>query len=209
MTPEVLRHLFEPFFTTKAPGHGTGLGLATVYGIVRQHGGWIEVESRPGEGATFRVHLPAAEPPPGGAVDGETRLAALPHGAGETVLLVEDDAGVRRTLRAWLERLGYRVVEAADAPAARAAWLATPGVALLLTDMVMPGGSSGAELLRQLRAERPGLPTVLMSGYSADLSATGLPADVGFLPKPCSPEELAAALRDGLSRRSAPRTPAR
>ena len=194
MEEATLRRLFEPFFTTKGPGHGTGLGLATVYGIVEQHRGWIEVESRPGAGARFRVHYPVAAAPP------EARPAAgtgrpPSSGAGQLVLLVEDAPAVRRTLRAWLERLGYQVVEAADGPEALERWRAERDrIRLVLSDVVMPRGMTGLELVRRLRAEAPDLPAVVMSGYSGDLVAGGRPEDVGFLAKPCGADTLAAAL---------------
>ncbi len=200
MDEATLRRLFEPFFTTKAPGVGTGLGLATAYGIVEQHRGFIEVESRPGAGARFLVHFPAAAPP---APAPRPEAAARPArpGQGELILLVEDDPGVRRAMRGWLERLGYAVEEAADGLEALARWQAgRDRIRLVLTDVVMPRGLSGLELVRRLRAEDPRLPAVVMSGYSADLVASGRPADVGFLAKPCSAETLAEALAGELAR---------
>ncbi|MBK9517927.1 MAG: response regulator [Anaeromyxobacter sp.] len=195
------RRIFEPFFTTKPHGQGSGLGLATAYGIVKQHGGWIEVVSRPGAGATFLVHYPAAEAPLVQAMTPVPQAAALPRGAGQRVLLAEDEPAVRRSLCSWLGRLGYQVTEAADGAAAEQAWRAEPGAFhLLLTDLVMPGGTSGLELVRRLRAEDPGLPALVMSGHGPDLAA-GLPTGVGFLPKPWAPEELARAIHRELRRR--------
>jgi two-component system, cell cycle sensor histidine kinase and response regulator CckA len=196
------RHIFEPFFTTKPAGHGTGLGLATVYGIVKQHGGFVEVESRIGAGTTFLVHFPLAP----GAAPGEQPPApeALVSGHGEAVLLVEDDPAVRRTLKGWLGRLGYRTVACADGPEALASWrerAGLGGIDLLLTDMVMPGGLSGLDLVALLRAEVPDLPVVVMTGYSAELAGSGLPEGTGFLPKPAEPLTLARTLRAELERR--------
>jgi len=201
------RRLFEPFFTTKAAGRGTGLGLATVYGIVKQHGGWIQVESRVGQGSTFRVHWPAARAV--AAAEEPVAPAGRPGGAapeavgrGERVLLVEDDPGVRRTLAGWLERLGFRVLACPDGPAGLARFAAEGGrVDILLSDMVLPGGLSGRQVVERLRAAAPGLPAVVMSGYSAELVAGGVPAGVGLVEKPCDPQTLARALRQALDDR--------
>lgn len=193
------RHIFEPFFTTKPPGQGTGLGLATVHGIVKQHGGFIEVESRVGEGTVFLVHFPAAAGPAGAArADSPT---PIPTGRGETVLLVEDDDAVRRMMEGWLARLGYPVLACRDGAEALARWSAEAGrFALLPTDMVMPGGISGRDLVQRLRAVAPELAVVVMSGYSAELAEGGLPEGTGFLPKPADPAALARALRRVLDR---------
>jgi PAS domain S-box-containing protein len=193
--PEALSHLFEPFYTTKPAGHGTGLGLSTVYGIVRQHGGFVEVESEPGRGAAFRVHLPAVE---GERAAGEEppRAEPLPRGD-ETVLLVEDEGPVRDVARAVLDRLGYRVLAAANGEEALALVARHPGpVDLLLTDVVLPG-PGGPEVAAAVRARRPACRVLFMSGYPENLAA-GL-AGVPFLPKPFSPETLARKIREVLA----------
>lgn len=193
---EVLPHIFEPFFTTKEVGRGTGLGLATVFGIVRQHEGWIDVTTAPGQGTTFHVMLPAMS---GEAASHAPSKREVPVAGGtETVLLVEDEAGVRRMARAALERYGYRVVEAASAAEALARWDEQAGaVDLLLTDLVMPGGMSGAELAAALRARAAGLRIVYSSGYSAEAVRRHLELDpgLGFLQKPYTSAELARTVR--------------
>jgi len=188
--------IFEPFFTTKGVGKGTGLGLATVYGIVHQHRGWVEVESQPGRGTTFRVFLPAREPAVT-AAHPESRPAGLVGGK-ETILLVEDEDNVRRAASLTLRRLGYQVLEAANGREAMAAWLTVrDSVDLLLTDMVMPGGLNGQELACRLREDKPSLRCLLMSGYSRDLlpEGHGTGDAVEFLAKPFESVQLAAKIR--------------
>jgi CheY-like chemotaxis protein len=168
IAPENLPRIFEPFFTTKEQGKGTGLGLATVYGIVKQHQGWVEVSSQVGTGTTFKVFLPAIAPP-------ATTAAAQPTGAAlcggtETILLVEDDLTVRMTTRRVLETHGYKVLEAGCGREALDIWKVKGGdIALLLTDMVMPEGLTGRDLADLLREQRAGLKVVFVSGYSADI----------------------------------------
>jgi hypothetical protein len=145
LSSEAKAHLFEPFFTTKEVGKGTGLGLATVYGIVRQSGGFIAVDSEPDRGTRFRIYLPRAEAPVAEAPRAPLALVSTTNGAG-TVLVVEDEAGVRHLARDVLRRSGYRVLEAADGAEALRLVAAQQGpIDLLLTDVVMPG-MSGAEL---------------------------------------------------------------
>jgi CheY-like chemotaxis protein len=201
MTPDVLAHLFEPFFTTKERGQGTGLGLATVYGIVEQSGGRISVESAPGHGTTFTLTFPVVlETPASIALD--EHVEQIP-GGGETVLVVEDQEEVRRAATEALQRHGYRVLEATDGTSALALLDAEPGpVHLLLTDVVMPH-MSGPELADRARREH-GVPRVLfMSGYTGDaVSRHGvLDARIDLLPKPFSPLQLLTRVRHSLDRR--------
>jgi PAS domain S-box-containing protein len=193
---EHLPHIFEPFFTTKEIGKGTGLGLATVHGIVEQHRGWIAVESRPGEGATFHIRLPCL--PEGVALGGSRPGAAWVCGGDETILVVEDEAAVRALVVKILETRGYHVLAASDGAEARALWrLHADAVDLLLTDLIMPGGVSGAQLAEQLQAEKPGLRVIYMSGYQGDTAARGLTLLEGrnFLQKPFDSAHLAEVVR--------------
>jgi two-component system cell cycle sensor histidine kinase/response regulator CckA len=191
MDDETRSHIFEPFFTTKDADEGTGLGLATVYGIVRQSGGFVWVESEIGRGTTFKVHLPAVEAP----VDDVRvrRPEALPAGMGRRVLLVEDDAPVRTVVRLMLEAHGLDVVEAAEGDAAlRLSDEAEPGTLdLLVTDTVLPG-PSGVELAARVRARHEGLRTLMMSGYSE--AAVALEPGTEFLAKPFTRADLSAKL---------------
>ncbi len=199
MSPEVLARIFDPFFTTKEVGKGTGLGLATVHGIVRQHAGWIEVASQVGHGSSFKVFLPVWE---GEAVVGPTaespRSCASESGAGETVLIVEDEAIVRESAKLTLERGGYRVFEAGDGPDALAVWERCPAhIDLLVTDMVMPHGVSGGALARVLQSRDPHLRALYTSGYSSEVIREDLRLTLGvnFLRKPYDPPALLKAVR--------------
>ena len=205
MSEETKQNVFEPFFTTKEQGAGTGLGLATVYGIVRQSGGWIDVLSTPGQGSKFRIFLPRVE----------TRAAADQPGAGtamdmsgeETVLLVEDQEEVRKYVVAILESYGYRVLEATDGDQASVIAQKHDGsIDLLLTDVIMPG-MNGKDLADQIRRSRPKLKVIFMSGYPADMIARRgvLEQDVAYLPKPFNPDSLATKVREVLSRPAHPR----
>ncbi|HXO29323.1 MAG TPA: response regulator [Thermoanaerobaculia bacterium] len=192
----VMAHLFEPFFTTKEEGKGTGLGLATVYGIVHQSGGRLEVESVPGEGASFAVYLPRTDEP---ATPASAATAAAGRGH-ETILVVEDEASIRSLAREILEGQGYAVLEAARADEAlRRAAEHTGPIHLLLTDVVMPG-RSGVELAQDLLARRPGLRVVYMSGY-ADRAVQADAPGVAFVQKPFDPSLLARRVRAMLDQR--------
>ena len=206
MDAETLGHLFEPFFTTKEKGKGTGLGLATVFGIVKQSGGYVDVASAPGAGTTFRVYLPRT--------DARTTSGARPPvfslSGWETVLLVEDEAAVRNLVRAVLERKGYVVLVAPDGAVALDLVDKHTGVIhVLLTDIVMPG-MSGRDLAAAVRARRPSIKVIFMSGYTADV-----PTDLGteggpvFLPKPFNEYALTSKLREVLDTPGPERSPTR
>jgi two-component system cell cycle sensor histidine kinase/response regulator CckA len=203
MTPEVRARIFEPFFTTKPEGEGTGLGLATVYGIVKQSGGNVWVYSEPGEGTTFRIYLPRVDGPREAPVVG---AKAVEHFQGtETILLAEDTESLRQVVRETLEEKGYRVLSAADGREALAVATAHPGdIHLLLTDVVMPN-MSGADLATALTAARPGLRVVYMSGYTdGALSHHGVLGDgVILIEKPFSSARLSRVVREALDGRPA------
>jgi len=197
MDASVRAHLFEPFFTTKEVGKGTGLGLATVYGIVKQSGGYISVYSEPGRGTSFKIYLPRIETPaatpPGPQKGGAAR-------GSETVLVVEDEPAVLTLSRRALEAQGYVVLAASDAAAALRVVERHGGtIHLLLTDVVMPG-LSGRELADRLVAQRPGIRVLYMSGYPGDavVQHGTLPSGSAFLQKPFSPDGLARKVRDVL-----------
>jgi PAS domain S-box-containing protein len=197
--PEVLPRIFEPFFTTKETGKGTGLGLATVYGIVSQHAGWLNVESQPGQGARFQVFFPAWQSNSAGTTPSDEKTDLC--GGTETILLVEDDPSVRLLTRAALERHGYQVVEAADGVEALKVWPThRDQVALLLTDLVMPSGISGLVLAEKLLQDKPRLKVIYCSGYSADIAGRPLDLRPGdhFMQKPYSPNQLLVTLRHSL-----------
>ena len=192
-------HLFEPFFTTKGPGKGTGLGLSTVYGIVKQSGGWIRVSSEVGKGTTFEIYLPRIDAEPAAAE--EKPIAAAEWGNNDTVLVVEDEEGVRGLATSVLESLGYRVLSAADGNEALALEAVAEGpIDLVLTDVVLPG-MTGKQLAERLKVLRPETRVLFTSGYSQDVIAHHgvLDRDVTYIAKPYSPDDLAAKVREVLS----------
>ena len=201
--PENLPRIFEPFFTTKEAGHGTGLGLAMVFGIVQQHKGWIELESTAGTGTCFRILLPAIAPV---AADAASRPAKTVSAGGgsETLLLVEDEPAVREFAVAVLRSHGYRVLQACSGVDALEVWKwHGPRIALLVTDLVLPDGLGGVELAARLRKERPALRVVLTSGYANGASGESFqpPTGMHFIGKPYKPQGLAQAVRDALDDR--------
>jgi CheY-like chemotaxis protein len=199
IAPEHLPHIFEPFFTTKEVGKGTGLGLAMVYSIVRQHRGWIEVNSELGKGTAFRISLPAAVAP---SAEPKTEFPDLKLPAGtETILVVEDESAVRMLVGNQLQRWGYNVLSAPNGIAALDVWKEHKDrIQLLLTDMIMPGGMTGRELAEKLRSEKPLLRVIYTSGYSTDIlgKASTLIDGFNFLQKPYQSAKLALAVRNSL-----------
>ena len=164
--------IFEPFFTTKEVGKGTGLGLATVYGIVKQHEGWIEVSSEVGKGSTFNVFFPASSAPVTASAP-ESALAAAVRGGQETILVVEDEPVLRDMAHLILQDCGYHVLEAGSGAEALRVWERNPdAIDLVLTDMVMPGGVSGRDLAVRLLANHPQLKVIFTSGYNVEEANT-------------------------------------
>jgi PAS domain S-box-containing protein len=199
MSEEVLAHVFEPFFTTKEVGKGTGLGLAQVYGFVKQSSGHVRIESRLGEGTTVRLYLPRAEG--AGAAAGMAPMRAQQYRGSETVLVVEDDHGVRDFAVSVLRELGYRVLEAPSGDLALGVIEATGGVDLLFTDVVMPGALNGADLARAALERRPELRVLFTSGYTTRLVEKDWPAQrADLLRKPYRSIDLAQRVRAALDR---------
>jgi signal transduction histidine kinase/response regulator RpfG family c-di-GMP phosphodiesterase len=198
IAPEHLPHIFEPFFTTKGPGKGTGLGLATVFGIVKQHQGWIEIDSEAKKGTTFRIYLPRSEQ----AVPGTAarRKASAILGGKETILLVEDEATVRLFFKRILEGKGYRILDAENGVAALDLWRQHPDIDLLVTDIVMPGGVSGRQLAESMRLTMPKLKVIYCSGYTDDMLGQDsvLRVNENFLEKPFDPDKLLQRVREYL-----------
>jgi CheY-like chemotaxis protein len=203
MSSETLARIFEPFFTTKEAGRGTGLGLATVYGTVKQSGGHISVSSELGRGTRFDILLPRAEGVP---VAETPRLLEASRGGGEAVLLVEDDGLVLEVNARALSALGYHVLPCRNGAEALERTRSHGGhIDLLVSDVVMPR-MSGPALARALEALRPGLRTLFVSGYAAELAGGTAPRAAAFLPKPFTPRALAAKVREVLDAPAAPRS---
>jgi two-component system, cell cycle sensor histidine kinase and response regulator CckA len=199
MDAETQAHIFEPFFTTKEPGKGTGLGLATVYGVVKQSGGFVWVYSEVGKGTSFKIYLPRVDQPEDkGSVP--LPFAEAPRGT-ETILLAEDEQDVREVAREFLESGGYTVIEAHNgAEALRLAVEHKAAIDLLVTDMVMPG-MTGKELARRLQHQHSGIGVVYMSGYSEQTAAETTQADASMLllTKPFSRGSILRAVREALN----------
>jgi CheY-like chemotaxis protein len=198
MDTQILNRIFEPFFTTKAVGKGTGLGLSTVFGIVRQHQGWLEVESKPNQGTTFRVYFPASQQ---AAEKTELVVDTALRTGRETVLVAEDEDALREMVVQALKIQGYTVLEAASGRLALEVWeRADHPVDLLLTDMVMPGGIMGSELAERLSSQSPRLKVIYTSGYSPGMAGkdASLLESRNFLPKPYSIGKLAQLVRECL-----------
>jgi len=198
MSSEVMEHLFEPFYTTKEMGKGTGLGLATVYGIVKQNGGFVDVASEPGKGSTLKVFLPRLSEMVTRVLTVKSEL--MPRGHGETVMLVEDEMMILNVSTQMLETLGYTVLTAATPRAALEAIAHHNGqIALLITDVIMPE-MNGRELVSLVRKSKPGLKCMFISGYTADVIDRRGKLDEGvqFLQKPFSMKDLAVRVRQAL-----------
>jgi signal transduction histidine kinase/FixJ family two-component response regulator len=198
---EHLPRIFDPFFTTKEVGKGTGLGLATVYGIAKQHRGWVEVTNQPGQGASFTIFLPAVEASSPAPIP--TQIDGVVRGGTESILLVEDDDSVRLLTRRCLEKFGYRVHAVDSAVASLEFWRSqSPRVDILLTDIVMPGGITGRELAERLRAEKSSLKVIFMSGYSGQVLGGNTEfirkTKSRFLTKPSPANQLLTLIREYL-----------
>jgi CheY-like chemotaxis protein len=205
MERTTLDRIFEPFFTTKEVGKGTSLGLATVYGIVKQHQGWVEVTSQVGIGTTFKIYFPAVTRP--AEAPSDTPVIPEPVRDGkETILVVEDEPVLREFVRDFLEGQPYRVLEAGSGAEALRVWDEFDGeIDLLLTDMVVPEGMTGSELAAQLKQRRPELKVIYSSGYSPEtLSRDFGQGETFFLSKPYLLPQLARTVRqclDGIGQR--------
>lgn len=206
MPSKIRARIFEPFFTTKEPGKGTGLGLATVFGIVKQHAGWIEVASEVSQGTTFTIFFPASDEMP--APKSETTAPPAPMEArgSETVLVVEDELVLREMARDFLKDSGYRILEASSGRQALQVWGKYHSeIDLLLTDMKMPEGISGMELAEKMVGEQPNLRVIFTSGYSDDIVSPAILErnNAEFLPKPYSYADLTRLVRKSLNSKTA------
>ena len=194
MSEEVQRRAFEPFFTTKEVGAGTGLGLSMVYGFAKQSNGHLQLYSEPGHGTTVRIYLPRGQDPTAGA-EREPLNEYIPAG-GETVLVVEDEPRVRRLTVTRLRDLGYTVLEAANGPEALELVQQHPEIDLVFTDVVMPGGMTGADVAREIQAKQPDVKILFTSGYAEpDIVRKGIAKGAFWLKKPYTAADLARTLR--------------
>jgi PAS domain S-box-containing protein len=203
MTEEARRRAFEPFFTTKAPGKGTGLGLATTYGFVRQSGGHLTLYSEPKQGTTVSIYLPLASPEAREPASMPAQVETPLPGSGEVVLVVEDDAAVRRMTADRLTALGYATVVVSGAEAALSVLAQGRHVDLVFTDMMMPDGRTGLELAREVRSIRPDLPILMTTGYAGEMIDVELIDGLPLIRKPYRQEELSRAIRRALASRQA------
>jgi len=195
MDKKTMENIFEPFFTTKEVGKGTGLGLAMVYGTIKQHNGFINVYSEPGEGTTFNIYLPLAEP---GAGHTEKNETGTDVSGNENILLIEDNQTVRKSIRDLLQEFGYNVMDAADGDQAIALFKENMGsLHLVVSDVIMPG-QSGKEVYDELKKERPDIKMLFVSGYSADiLTKKGIMGEkINFVSKPVNPDVFLKKVRD-------------
>jgi signal transduction histidine kinase/CheY-like chemotaxis protein len=209
MSAQVRTRIFEPFFTTKGVGKGTGLGLATVFGIVKQHAGWIEVASEVGHGSTFTVFFPASDEMPVAGAGHPVAAAPAAAGGSETILVVEDEMVLREMARDFLVGCGYKVFEAGSGrEALQIWWQHRAEIDLLLTDMKMPEGVSGMDIAEKMLGEQPALRIILTSGYSDDVVSPEilLRTNARFLPKPYSYTDLTRMVRESLDGETTPST---
>ena len=199
MDEETRKNIFEPFYSTKG-SKGNGLGLATVYGIVKQNQGWIDVSSDPGKGSIFRIYLPRIEGAEEPAVEGSS--VAVPVSGSETILIVEDEEEVRSFVVQALSSHGYRVLQAAEGnQALTLAERHTGSIDVLLTDVVLPG-MNGRDLADRFRIARPKIKVIYTSGYTQDIIANRgvLPDDISYIPKPYTADQIAAKVREAIGR---------
>jgi CheY-like chemotaxis protein len=199
MDENTKENIFEPFFTTKEVGKGTGLGLAMVYGTIKQHNGFINVYSEPGKGTTFKIYLPLAE---SGVQHKEKDEVTSVSSGNETILLIEDDQAVRRSIKALLEEFGYKVIEAADGDQAITLFRKNKDfLQLVISDVIMPR-QSGKEVYDELKKLRPDIKVLFISGYSADiLTKKGIAGEgINFISKPINPEVFFRKIREVLDK---------
>jgi two-component system, cell cycle sensor histidine kinase and response regulator CckA len=198
--PSLIRRIFEPFFTTKEVGKGTGLGLATVYAVVKQHHGWIEVQSEIGAGATFKVFLPASDQTVNTPAPASAPQSATVRGGKETILLAEDENALLELMQHVLAQYQYKILTASSGSEALRVWEQHEGrIDLLLTDIIMPGGMTGRELALELKKRKPDLKVIFTSGFNAAMAGKDWGGDeTVFLPKPYLPDAAAKLIRDTL-----------